>query len=243
MAAALLSSFHDMKQRRRKSVRVTFTMRTASFSVVRFFSLLLSTAWVGLVGYREIPIRTLHLNVHTHTHTHTEIHTLTLWRHRRRCANLVLTHRRVIFFSFMLSVTSSRLFVQLLVLQINVNRVVLGVTVCLGDRYFNILRTNTSLWHQLKWFDKITTKWRNFFSDSNAPPSHQNLWKNSKQLIIFRWPWFDVVNHHSVSWYIYIQTKRESVCVRVFFLLLLIDFVDDDLLYCLGNSTKSYYYT
>ena len=80
MAAALLSSFHDMKQRRRKSVRVTFTMRTASFSVVRFFSLLLSTAWVGLVGYREIPIRTLHLNVHTHTHTHThrDTHTYTL---------------------------------------------------------------------------------------------------------------------------------------------------------------------
>ena len=112
MAAALLSSFYlwYKQQRRRKSVRVPYRMRTASFSVVRFFSLLLSTAWVGLVGYREIPIRTLHLNVHTHTHTntHTQIHTLTVWRHRRRCANLVLTHRRVIFFSFMLSVTSSR---------------------------------------------------------------------------------------------------------------------------------------
>ena len=132
MAAALLSSFYlwYKQQRRRKSVRVPYRMRTASFSVVRFFSLLLSTAWVGLVGYREIPIRTLHLNVHTHKHTHTHRYTHLQFGDTDDAVPTWSWHIAELFsFRSCCQWRLLVLFVQLLVLQINVNRVVLGVTV------------------------------------------------------------------------------------------------------------------
>ena len=131
-----------------------------------FFSLLLSTAWVGLVGYREIPIRTLHLNVHTHTHTHTHTHKqIYTHLHFGDTDDAVPTWSWHIaeLFSFrsccpwrLLVYSSNFLFCK------STWTVSFLVWLC-GDRYFNILPTNTSLWHQLKWFDRITTKYRNFF--------------------------------------------------------------------------------